>query len=144
MRVITRPTVAALLLLTLLIATAVAQQKRQAPARPQPKPAAAPVPPPTFDTLVPAESYTIYGEVRGVGQLIQSSAINEALEPILKLAGPPKEFRNACEVVESARGRIDDVAIARGDRARSAKIFLRCSLPLNSNQRKKLRNSQRR
>ena len=93
MKVITRPTVAALLLLTLLTATAVAQQKRQTPAKPQPKPAAAPVPAPTFDTLVPAESYTIYGEVRGVGQLIQSNAINEALEPILKLAGPPKEFR---------------------------------------------------
>src|SRR5918996_641464 len=93
MKVITRPTVAALLLLTLLTATAVAQQKRQPPAKPQPKPAAAPVPPPTFDTLVPDDTYTIYGEVRGVGQLIRSNVINEALEPILKLAGLSKEFR---------------------------------------------------
>ena len=93
MRLITRPTVAALLLLVFL-ATGVAQQKRPAPARPQPKPAAAPVPPPTFDTLIPAEKYTIYAEVRGVGQLIRSNTINEVLEPILKLAGPPKEFRS--------------------------------------------------
>src|SRR5918996_2703349 len=110
MKVITRPTVAALLLLTLLIATAVAQQKRPAPARPQPKPAAAPVPPPTFDNLVPAESYTIYGEVRGVGQLIQSSAINEALEPILKLAGPPKEFRT---LVKWLKAHADELMTSR-------------------------------
>ena len=93
MKVITRPTVAALLLVTLLTVTAVAQQKRQTPAKPQPKPAAAAVPAPTFDTLVPDKSYAIYGEVRGVGQLIRSNVINEALEPILKLAGPSKEFR---------------------------------------------------
>ncbi len=110
MKVITRPTVAALVLLTLLIATAVAQQKRPAPARPQPKPAAAPVPPPTFDNLVPAESYTIYGEVRGVGQLIQSSAINEALEPILKLAGPPKEFRT---LVKWLKAHADELMTSR-------------------------------
>ena len=88
MKVMTRPTVAALLLLTILAVSTVAQQKRPAPAKPQPRPA----PAPTFETLVPAESYTIYGEIRGVGQLIQSNAINETLEPILKLAGPPKEF----------------------------------------------------
>ena len=93
MRVITRPTVAALLLLTLLTITSVAQQKRPAPAKPQPKPAVAPIPPPTFDTLVPDGSYTIYGEVRGVGQLIKSNVITETLEPILKFAGPPKEFK---------------------------------------------------
>ena len=90
MKVMTRPTVAALLLLTILAVSTVAQQKRPAPAKPQPKPAAAPAP--TFETLIPSESYTIYGEIRGVGQLIESNAINEALEPILKLAGPPKEF----------------------------------------------------
>ena len=89
MKVMTRPTVAALLLLTILAVSTVAQQKRPAPAKPQPKPAAAP----TFETLVPGDSYTIYGEIRGVGQLIQSSAITEALESILKLAGPPKEFK---------------------------------------------------
>ena len=92
MKVMTRPTVAALLLLTILAVSTVAQQKRPAPAKPQTRPATAPAPAPTFETLIPAESYTIYGEIRGVGQLIQSNTINDTLEPILKLAGPPKEF----------------------------------------------------
>jgi hypothetical protein len=91
MKAITRPAVALLLLLFTL--TAAAQQKRQTSPKPQPKPAVAPTPAPTFDTLVPADSYVIYGEVRGAGQLIRSSALNDLLEPILKLSGPPKEFR---------------------------------------------------
>jgi hypothetical protein len=110
MKVITRPTVAALLVLTLFTASAFAQQKRPAPAKPQPKPAAAPVPAPTFDTLIPADSYTIYGEVRGVGQLIQSGTINEALEPIIKLAGPPKEFRT---VVKWLKAHADELMASR-------------------------------
>jgi hypothetical protein len=44
--------------------------------------------------LVPTESYTLYVEIRSVGQLIQSNATNEVLEPVLKLAGPPKEFKS--------------------------------------------------
>ena len=94
MTVISRSTVAALLLLiTLTVTTTTAQQKRQTPAKPQPR-ATAPAPALTFDTLVPAESYTLYGEVRSVGNLIQSDAANEVLEPILNLAGPPKEFKS--------------------------------------------------
>ena len=92
MKVITRPTVAALLLLIALTTTNFAQQKRQTPAKPQPR-SAIPAPPPTFDTLIPLEGYTMYGEVRGVGQLVRSSALNDALDPVLKLAGPPKEFK---------------------------------------------------
>ncbi len=84
-----------LLLLTILPITTLAQQKRQTPARPQAKATPAPVPAPTFDTLLPADSYTIYVEVRGAGQLIRSSTVNELLEPVLKLAGPPKEFKSA-------------------------------------------------
>jgi len=93
MNATTRPTLAALLLLssTLLVTSAVAQQKRPTPARTQPKPTEAAAP--TFETLIPAGSYTIYGEVRNVGQLIQSNTLNEFLEPILKMAGTSKEFR---------------------------------------------------
>lgn len=93
MNVITRPAAAALLLLIALTTTTVAQQKRQTPVKTQPKAAVAPAPAPTFDNLIPAENYTIYGEVRGVGQLVKSNALSEILEPILKLAGPPKEFK---------------------------------------------------
>ena len=93
MKAITRPAVAFLLLLFTLTATTAAQQRRQTAPKPQPKPAAAPTPAPTFETLVPSDSYIIYGEVRGVGQLIRSSALNDLLEPVLKLSGPPKEFK---------------------------------------------------
>jgi Protein of unknown function (DUF3352) len=85
------PAVVALLILITLTATA--QQKRPTTPKPQPKAPVAQAPAPTFDTLVPAESYIIYGEVRGAGQLIRSSAINDLLEPVMKLANPPKEFR---------------------------------------------------
>src|SRR5215216_1819013 len=90
-----------LLLLTLLIAPTAAQQKRQTPAKPQPKPATAPAPAPTFDNLLPADSYVIYGEVRDTGQLISSSALNDLLEPVLKLAGPPKEFKSVVKWLNS-------------------------------------------
>src|SRR5690349_21530430 len=93
MKTITRPTLVVFLLLITLTATAIAQQKRQTTPKPQPKPAAAPTPAPTFDTLVPADSYILYGEVRGVGQFIRSSALNDLLEPVLQLSSPPKEFR---------------------------------------------------
>src|SRR5215204_4568551 len=93
MKAITRPAVAILLLLITLTATAIAQQKRQTPGKPQPKAAVATAPAPTFDTLVPADSYVVYGELRGVGQFVRSSALNDLLEPVVKLAGPPREFR---------------------------------------------------
>ena len=85
------PTVVVLLILITLTTTA--QQRRPTTPKPQPKAPVAQAPAPTFDTLVPAESYIIYGEVRGAGQLIRSSAINDLLEPVMKLASPPKEFR---------------------------------------------------
>src|ERR1044072_1374441 len=87
-------TTSLLILLAILSIPAAAHQKRQTPAKPQPKPAAAPTPAPTFDTLLPADSYVIYGEVRDAGQLIGSSAPNDLLEPVLKLGGPPKEFKS--------------------------------------------------
>ncbi len=103
--------VSSLVLLISLAVSVAAQQKRQTPAKTQapPAPAPAPTPPPTLETLLPADTYRIYGEVRSVGQLIRSNSINEILEPILKLAGPPKEFRtvikwlqtNADEVMSS-------------------------------------------
>lgn len=106
MNVFTRTAAMILLLLLALIAPTAAQQKRQAPPRPQPKA----TPAPTFETLIPADSYTIYGEVRGAGQLIRSSAVNDLLEPILKVSAPPKEFRT---VVKWLNAHADDVMTSR-------------------------------
>ena len=97
-----------LLLLTILPITTLAQQKRTTPARPQPK--ATPAPAPTFDTLLPADSYTLYAEVRGAGQLIRANSVNELLEPVLKLAGPPKEFKS---VVKWLNAHADEVMTSR-------------------------------
>ncbi len=83
-----------LLLIFLVAAISVLAQQRRIPAvkGPQKVPAAV-EPAPTFDTLLASDSYKIYGEIRGVGQVIGSSSVNELLEPIMKLAGPPKEFK---------------------------------------------------
>ena len=104
--------VLSLALVTALATSAAAQQKRQTPVKQQPAPAPtpAPTPPPTFDTLIPANSYRLYGEVRSVGQLIQSNSVNEILEPILKLAGPPKGFRT---VIKWLTAHADEVTTSR-------------------------------
>lgn len=101
--------VSSLILVMALAVSVAAQPKRQTPARPQPTPAPTP-PPPTFDTLIPADTFRIYGEVRSVGQLIKSPSVNEILEPILKLAGPPKEFRT---IVKWLNTHSDDVMSSR-------------------------------
>ena len=101
------------LLLVIAIAVSAAAQKRQTPARTQPSPAATPTPtppPPTFDTLLSANTYRIYGEVRSVGQFIKSNSVNEILEPIIKLAGPPKEFRT---VIKWLNAHADEVMSSR-------------------------------
>ena len=80
-----------------------AQQKRgTTPHKPAPQVAAQPAEPtPTFDTLLADDSYKVYVEVRGVGQLIRSSAVNELLEPLIKIVGPPKEFRSALKWLDA-------------------------------------------
>jgi len=47
----------------------------------------------SLDTLLAADSYKIYGEVRSVGQLLRSAGVNDILDPVMKLAAPPKEFK---------------------------------------------------
>jgi len=70
----------------------IAQQKRTAP---QKKPASTVVaePIPTFDTLLSTETYKVYCEIRGVGALLRSSGVQDLLDPVMKLASPPKEFK---------------------------------------------------
>src|SRR5438046_9275719 len=80
----------------LIVAPLAAQRRRPTPAAPQSpvaQKATRPESTPTFDTLLAVDSYKIYGEVRGVGQLIRSSGVNDLLDPVMKLAAPPKEFK---------------------------------------------------
>ncbi|PWT93635.1 MAG: hypothetical protein C5B55_04150 [Blastocatellia bacterium] len=85
------PTIAlAILLAVCPSSTATAQQRRPTVSRPAKN--TTPTTAPTFETLLAKDSYKIYGEIRGVGQLIQSNSVSELLEPVIKLAAPPKEF----------------------------------------------------
>ena len=95
--------------IALLVSPVIGQPKRTAPLK---KPAArqAPQPVPTFDNLIAADTYRIYGEVRGVGGLIRTPAVKDLLDPMMKLGGPPKEFKTAlkwlnahAEVLASSR-----------------------------------------
>ncbi|MEP6818331.1 MAG: DUF3352 domain-containing protein [bacterium] len=81
--------IACIVAIVMLALPLLAQQRHVAPK----KPAAASEPAPTFDSLLAADSYKVYCEIRGVGGLIRSSAVNDLLDPVMKLGGPPKEFK---------------------------------------------------
>lgn len=83
--------IASFVAIAMLATPLLAQQRHNAPK----KPAAAPEAAPTFDSLLAADSYKVYCEVRGVGGLVRSSAVNDLLDPVMKLGGPPKEFKAA-------------------------------------------------
>ena len=80
--------------LALLASPVAGQQKRTAPPK-KPATRQAAQPAPTFDGLIAADTYRIYSEVRGVGGLIRSPAVKDLLDPVMKLGGPPKEFKTA-------------------------------------------------
>lgn len=87
-------TATARLLLTLVLIAAPLNAQRRRPAAPRPLPPAQPAQPVlTFENLLAADSYKIYGEVRGVGQLLRSGGVSEIVDPVMKLAAPPKEFK---------------------------------------------------
>lgn len=90
-----------LLLAIILIATPLAAQRRR-PVTPKPSPPAQPAQPAlTFETLLAADSYKVYGEIRGVGQLLRSGGVNDVLDPVMKLASPPKEFKTVAKWLNS-------------------------------------------
>lgn len=83
--------------LFVMLAFLVAPVCAQRPAPPAKAPAreAAPrAPEPTFDNLLAADSYKMYGEVRNVGQLMNGGGLGEIVDPIIKLADPPQQFKS--------------------------------------------------
>jgi len=104
------PLLCILIVSNFLLTTPVAgQQKRRNPDKPPAK-APAPAPAPTFDTLLAADTFKVYGEVRNVGALVRSSALNDVLEPVLKLGGPPKDF---VEFVNWMKSHADQLTTSR-------------------------------
>lgn len=88
----TRSSLSLFVAIVILASPLIAQQKRTAPPK-KPASAVVPEPTPTFDTLLSTETYKVYSEVRGVGALMRSSAVQDLLDPVMKLASPPKDFK---------------------------------------------------
>jgi hypothetical protein len=84
-----------LLAAVIFAAPVLAQQRRTAPPKRTAPPPAVREPAPTFDSLLASDSYKVYCEIRGVGALIQSAAVDDLLDPVMKLGKPPKEFKTA-------------------------------------------------
>jgi hypothetical protein len=102
---------ACLLIISTAFAIPVAGQKRRGPDKPAVKTPAAPAPAPvTLETLLAADSYNVYAEVRGVGQLVRSNAATEVLDPVLKLGGPPQNF---IDIVTWLKSHADDLMTSR-------------------------------
>ncbi|HYR76050.1 MAG TPA: hypothetical protein VEM96_09415 [Pyrinomonadaceae bacterium] len=79
-----------------------AQQPTATPAKPAPQPqSAAPTLDPTFETLLSTDSYKLYGEVRNVGQLMSNGGMGDIVDPIIKLADPPKEFNSIIKFLKT-------------------------------------------
>jgi len=81
-----------LLALLMIAAPAFAQQPGKS-ATPPPRQAPK-LGDPTFETLLAADAYKLYGEVRNVGQLLSTGGAGEIVEPIIKLADPGPEFKS--------------------------------------------------
>jgi hypothetical protein len=89
-----------LLALTLLVLP-VSAQRPAVPKAPPPREPAARASAPTFDDLLAADSYKMYGEVRNIGQLMSTGGAGEIVEPIIKLADPPEQFRAILKFLKS-------------------------------------------
>jgi hypothetical protein len=87
------PTAIFLTFLLFIFVSPINAQKARTRPKPNPKPVITQTP--SFESLLSVDSYKIYVEIRNVGQLLTSSSVSELLEPVMKLAGPPKEFRTA-------------------------------------------------
>ncbi|HEX8072678.1 MAG TPA: hypothetical protein VF546_22210 [Pyrinomonadaceae bacterium] len=74
-------------------------------ARPQPAPAV------TFDTLLAADSYAVYGELRGVGTYVNSKAVTELVAPLgLPSTGAPPEV---LDLYNFLKAHAEELATAR-------------------------------
>lgn len=91
-----------LLLIVFLFVTAAVPAQRRRPTPPRTSKPAPPVQPaPTFENVLAAESYRVYGEIRGVGQLVRSPALIDVIDPMMKVAAPPKEFKTLMKWLNS-------------------------------------------
>ena len=85
-----------------LLAAPICAQRPSSTARPPvPREAAPRAPEPAFDNLLAADSYKMYGEVRNIGQLMSTGGVGEIVDPIVKLADPPQEFKSIIKFLKT-------------------------------------------
>ena len=82
-----------LLVATFVVSPCMGQRRGAAPARPAPAPPRVTETPPTLENLLGDDTYKIYSEIRNAGALVRSTAVNDLIEPVMKLSGSPKEFK---------------------------------------------------
>src|SRR6266852_6055637 len=86
-----------LLLTGVFLAGPITAQRPSAPAKAPTPPQAAPrAPEPTFDNLLAADSYKMYGEVRNIGQLMSTGGLGEIVDPIIKLRSEERRVGKEC------------------------------------------------
>ena len=90
-----------LLLALALLAAPICAQRPAAPAKAPATRRTQRAPEPTFDNLLAADSYKLYGEVRNIGQLMSTGGAGEIVDPIIKLADPPKEFKSIIKFLKT-------------------------------------------
>ena len=90
-----------LLLAMVLLAAPICAQRPATPGKPAAPPAAPRAPEPAFDNLLAADSYKMYGEVRNIGQLMSNGGLGEIVDPIIKLAEPPEQFKSIIKFLKS-------------------------------------------
>lgn len=85
-----------------LFAAPLCAQRPTTPAKPPAQREVAPqAQSPTFENLLAVDSYKLYGEVRNVGQLMSNGGLGEIVDPIIKLAEPPKEFNSIIKFLKA-------------------------------------------
>ena len=94
--------------LSILTAPLAAKRRNAQPAAKAP--ARAPAEAATFENLLAADTYEVYGEIKNVGQVLRSPNVADVLDPLIKLASPPKEFKS---LVKFARGHADALTTSR-------------------------------
>jgi hypothetical protein len=100
-----------LLIAIVLFAAPICAQRPATPAKPTVRREAAQrAPEPTFENLLAADRYKLYGEIRNVGQLMSTGGAGEIVDPIIKLADPPKEFSS---IVTFLKKNVEALATAR-------------------------------
>ena len=64
--------------------------------------------PVAIDSLFSADAYKIYGELKNVGTLVTTGSIAELVDPVMKMADPPKAFKTLIKFIHANADTLSD------------------------------------